>query len=468
MQKLITTFFVMLAIAAVITLGLGYYAQQTVSRSATHTAKVLRENYDSVRFMDHVLDGLGEEDRAVLSHLATTGHQQSLVSALLPLKAQIDKGLSDELGNITLPDEGAASRRLVAAADRYHKALFAFAGEVDETTQSAQGNDPMSRLERYGREVEPLMAEAKTDADGIRQMNHDWMEKTARIQAASAPHFILLGTIVAVSALLAGGLQLSRRLHRQATELQALRTHFVAIASHELRTPVTSLKMALDLLTSEAVGALNSEQRAVTEAGAEDCDRLLALSRQLLDVTKIQSGQLEMRPVSTELRPLVSDCVTGLRRTVQEKRITVDLDVDLPQDTCVEADPVKAAWVITNLLTNALRHAPVEGNVKVSARLVPVGHLGKREVAVSVSDTGPGIAPEIAHKVFHPYFQAHTAKGSASKPSDTKRSANVGLGLAIAQEIVAAHGGRIWVEPTPFLGRGATLTFTLPLARAEA
>jgi signal transduction histidine kinase len=469
-QRLIRTFFAMLALAAVMVIGLGFYAQRTAARLSGRTVQVLRENYDSVTFMDQALSGLADEERLVMRHIAGQKNRNErppgmLHQELLKVRERVELAIRKEAANVTLPGEAEAAGRLQSAAMRYHENLLALATDVDAGTTSLQAH-----LARHEQTVEPLRAEAGKWAQHIRLMNHEYMERIARQQAESAPRYILLGTFIAVSALLAGGVRLARRLHRQARDFQALRTHFVAIASHELRTPVTSLKMGLDLLGSEAVGQLNDEQRGVVDAGIEDCDRLLALSRQLLDVTKIQSGQLEVHRVAVELRQLVADSVKAVRRTVQEKRITVDVDVDaLPPGTRVDADPTKAAWVITNLLANGLRYAPVEGSVCVTARLVSSGKLGGKNVAVSISDTGPGIAPEIARKVFQPYFQAGvSAEGAHTTEPDGVKRGNVGLGLAIAQEIVAAHEGRIWVEPVPLLGHGATVTFTLPVAHEEA
>lgn len=469
MQRLIITFLAMFLLAAVMVVGLGFYAQQTAAHLSGNTVQVLRENYDSVRYMDQVLAGLADEERLMMRWIATNRGEPkvsgvSLVDELRGIRERVDQAVSKELVNVTLSGEGEAARRLEEHVAAYHESLFNMARDIDKDATSS-----ISLLSRHERTVEPLRAEAGKWAQEIRRMNHNWMEKTAREHARSAPQFILLGTAIAVAGLLAGGVQLARRMYRQAREFQALRTHFVAIASHELRTPVTSLKMGLDLLVSDAMGSPSDEQRRVIEAGIEDCDRLLTLSRQLLDVTKIQSGRLEVHAMAVEVRPLIADAVKAVRRSAQEKRITIGLDVDaIPADARVNADPTKAAWVITNLLANALRYAPVEGHVSVSARSVSSRRIGRPEVAVSVSDSGPGIAPEVARKVFQPYFQAGVNAEPVCHGDDrTTRRGNVGLGLAIAQEIVAAHGGRIWVENVPLLGYGATVTFTLPLARSE-
>lgn len=469
MKRLIITFLAMFLLAAVMVAGLGFYAQRTAGRLSGHTARVLRDNYDSIRYMDLVLSGLADGERLMMGRIAQGGHAPKrpalpLVDELRAIRAPVDRAVGHETDNVTLPGEDEAAGRLKGAVGAYHDRLFAVAEAIDKSTTSS-----VSLLLLYEQEVEPLRVEAGRWAQAIRRMNHEHMEKTASEHARSAPRFILLGTLIAVGGLLAGGLQLARRMYRQAREFQALRTHFLAIASHELRTPVTSLKMGLDLLSSETVGPTNDEQRRVIEAGVEDCDRLLTLARQLLDVTRIQSGQIEVHRVAVELGVLLADAVKAVRRSAQDRRITIGMDVDADASgRRVDADPTKATWVVTNLLVNALRYAPVDGTVRVSARLVSHGMIGRKEVAVSVSDSGPGIPAELARKVFQPYFQAGGKQDASGKGEAEMRSGSVGLGLAIAQEIVAAHGGRIWVEAVPLLGCGATVTFTLPLSREEA
>lgn len=433
----------MLGLAALLLLALGFYSQQTTGKLSGRTLKVLRENYDSVSFMDRILGALAEEDRALLKDLVRGSEFTSTTAQVVADSAQnIETALRREASNVTIPGEAEALHRLRESYEEYH--------ELITSSPNVASMTPDLRTS-YEQSIDQFRLRVRENANAIRKLNQDNMEQVARSTAASAPRYLALGTFAAVLVLCIGGIVLTFRLTRQARELQALRTHFVAIASHELRTPVTSLRMAFDLLAQETVGALSPEQKAIATAGLEDCDRLLALSRQLLDVTKIQTGQLEMHRTAVSVRSLIADAVGALRKAIQDKRITVQMDFKIHEDVTVDADPVKAIWVVTNLLSNALRYTPEGSAVQISAR----SHA--KEVWVSVSDSGPGISPEVARKVFRPFYQAH-----ADATHGEKERGVAGLGLAIAQEIVAAHGGRIWVEPKPFLSRGATITFSLP------
>lgn len=450
MQRLILTFIVMLAIAAALLMALGFYSQRTMSRLSNRTATVLRENYDSVRFMDEILDASAEEDRYVVALFANSGATSTSAEQgdmIQQYGTRLMKAVGREKGNITIAGEDKLAQQLDRSIQSYRATLLSFLAAMPGIADDA-------RLPRYEAEVRPALNAVRADALSIRKLNQDNMETMASRTASSVPRYVAFGTTLAVIALLGAGFPLARRLIKQARELQALRTHFVAIASHELRTPVTSLRMAMDLLAKESVGPLNDEQKTIASAGLDDCDRLLALSRQLLDVTKIQAGQLQIHRGATGLSMLIANAVGVMRRSLQDKRITVALDLNEAEHKSVNVDPVKATWVLTNILANAIRFSAAGEEIRISAAQY------KNEVRVSVSDTGPGISPELARRVFQPYFQ--------NKPmdmiADEKNRGVAGLGLTIAQEIVAAHGGRIWVEPKPFLGRGATLTFTLPLA----
>ena len=455
MKSLIITFYLTIALAAVLVAGLGFYAERTITGLSSRTAQVLRENYDSVAYMDTILRVLAEQDRAVLKRLVdladdvanTSGSTASLEAEITQLNAVLDATFKQAQGNITLPGEGEGVAQLATALTSYRAALT----DMMPRFSAMQPSVIPQMYREYETTVLPKLQNTRQAAEALRKMNQDWMEIAARRQLTLGPRLLVIGTTLALVLLIGFGIQLGRRLQRQLYELQALRTHFVAIASHELRTPLTSLRMGLDLLAKETLGPLTPEQLNIAQANLEDCDRLLALARQLLDVTKIQTGQLDIHKTTVRLAALVADAVSTLRSQMQEKMVTIDLDLASPDQLEIQADPIKTTWVITNLLSNALRYSPQGSSIKISATVK--GH----DVYLSVSDNGPGIPPDIAQNVFKPYYQ-----GTTSSPNKLRGAA--GLGLTIAQEIVAAHSGRIWVEPKPFLNTGTTITFTLPRA----
>lgn len=226
-------------------------------------------------------------------------------------------------------------------------------------------------------------------------------------------------------------------------EVDRLKTEFVHTVSHEFRTPLTSIQMALDLLLEDE--NLDSDQIELLEAADEDSERLMALVEDLLDLSKLESGQLELDFQSLAPGEMVESTVETMRPQVEEEdvELTVETPADLPQ---IWADNHKVTWVLTNLVGNALRYTEADGEISIELK------GGQNKVYVSVSDTGPGIPEEYHEKIFEKFVRVGDDKTGS------------GLGLAICKEIVEAHGGQIWVESE--VGEGATFTFTLPTLSA--
>jgi PAS domain S-box-containing protein len=228
-------------------------------------------------------------------------------------------------------------------------------------------------------------------------------------------------------------------------DLDRMKSEFIATVSHELRTPLTSLSMGIDILSQEVVGPVNQQQKELLVAAKDDSERLRKLVKELLDLSKLESGKYEMKKEFVDFRRLVADAVRPLRLPFEEKRIHLELDIPehLP---ALSADSHQLNWVVTNLLSNALHWTETGGNVQLTAREEKQGLL------VTVSDTGHGIPSENLEIVFDKFVQL--------KSSTETTPGSVGLGLAIAREVVEAHGGRIWVESK--VGIGSTFFFTLP------
>ncbi len=227
--------------------------------------------------------------------------------------------------------------------------------------------------------------------------------------------------------------------------LDEIKTEFLATVSHEFRTPLTSINMTVDLLSREVVGSINPRQRELLVAAKDDCDRLGKLVRDLLDLSKLESGKQEMKPEEVNVRDLLEESLKPLKLPFGEKHIT--LQTEIAEDVSdVWGDRHQLSWVITNLASNALRFTPEGGSVHITARRQADG------LRLAVSDTGPGIPPEARQSIFDKFVQikeaAETTPGS------------VGLGLAIAREVVEAHKGRIWVEGVE--GGGSTFYVTIP------
>jgi two-component system phosphate regulon sensor histidine kinase PhoR len=233
----------------------------------------------------------------------------------------------------------------------------------------------------------------------------------------------------------------------QLQRLGRARRDFVANISHELRTPITSIRLLIDTLRGPMAGD-SLVRDELLENMAVETEALTQLSQELLDLAQIESGQALMRLVPCAVKDILADVTGRLRPQAERKRQS--LLVETGEELFVLADLAQVARALGNLVHNAIKFTPPEGTIWV--RACPAG----RDVQFEVADTGPGIAADDVSRVFERFFRGDRARASGG----------TGLGLAIAKHVVEAHGGRIWVESAGGDGRGATLRFTLPMAES--
>jgi len=224
-----------------------------------------------------------------------------------------------------------------------------------------------------------------------------------------------------------------------------LKSGLVSTVSHELRTPLTALRMAISLLQGSKVGDLTARQRTLVNAAGEESERLFRIIDDLLNISRIESGraQFDMRPSSP--RGIIDSVIEPIRDAFEQKglRLEVDCPTELPE---VQADATFIAHALGNLLANALKFTPTGGSVTIGAKTEDHG------VTFFVRDTGPGIPPQFADRIFEKFFRIPRPDGPAG----------VGLGLAIAKEIIEAHHGQIHFHPND--DGGSVFSFTLPAA----
>ncbi len=227
-----------------------------------------------------------------------------------------------------------------------------------------------------------------------------------------------------------------------------LKSDLVATVGQELRAPLGSLRMAIHLLAEEAVGPLGEKQADLVQAARADCDRIQGIVDDLADLSRIEAGRIPLSIQRVDAGALLSGAAAPLRTAAEAAGLALSVSApEAPVD--VDADPERAQVVLSNLLSNAVRHTPRGGRVELAARA-----LGDA-VRFEVRDTGEGIPPEHLPRVFDRFFQV---PGSPSE--------GVGLGLFISREIVLAHGGDMGVESAP--GRGSRFWFTIPRATEAA
>jgi signal transduction histidine kinase len=222
-----------------------------------------------------------------------------------------------------------------------------------------------------------------------------------------------------------------------------LRDEVTSIVSHDLRNPVHTVRMASSLLLDLDDALEPPARRKNLTAIHRSALNMSRMLDDLLDIAKAEAGGLAIEAAPTDIGVIINTTLEAFR--LQAVECGIDLTAAIPDDLPrVRADAARVAQVLSNLAGNALKFTPKGGAVRLSAA------VSDGEIIVSVADTGIGIAPENLSRVFDRFWQAKRAS-----------QASAGLGLAIAKNIVEAHGGRIWVESTE--GRGTTFRFTLPV-----
>ncbi len=228
-------------------------------------------------------------------------------------------------------------------------------------------------------------------------------------------------------------------------ERDELKRGVISTVSHQLKTPLTSIRMALHLLLEEKVGVLTPKQKDLLIAAQEDSDRLHRTLENLLDISRIASGKVAMELHMTQPHLMVAEAVESYRAAARQRG--VELKTELPGDLPdVVADTLQIGHVFTNLLFNALKYTDSGGTITLSAR------ADAEQVRFSLADTGKGIPADYLPRVFDRFFRV----------PGQEQETGIGLGLSIVKEIVEAHGGSVSVESRE--GEGSTFSFTLPRA----
>jgi PAS domain S-box-containing protein len=237
-----------------------------------------------------------------------------------------------------------------------------------------------------------------------------------------------------------------KRYERRLKELDKMKSDFVSNVSHELRTPLTSIKGSVDNMLDGLTGSLNEKQIRYLSRIKSNTDRLSRLINDLLDLSRIESGRVEVRPTTLPLTALVEEVAEHMKALAAEKLIRIEVP-PLDPSVTVWADRDKVTQVLMNLIGNAVKFTPQDGKVTVALE-----KNGNDYIQISVADTGPGILPEEQYNIFSKFYQV--ANIDKQKPKGS------GLGLAISKALVEMHGGKIWMDSE--VGRGSTFYFTLP------
>jgi signal transduction histidine kinase len=242
--------------------------------------------------------------------------------------------------------------------------------------------------------------------------------------------------------------QVLAELSRKGRQLEVVSRHksdFLANMSHELRTPLNAIIGFSQVLRQRLFGPINEKQEEYIDDILSSGNHLLDLINDVLDLSKVEAGQVELEVAPFSLREALERGVLMVREPATKHRVRLSLEL-APGVDLVDGDERRLLQVIFNLLSNAVKFTPEGGSVVVASSRM------NGEVQVSVTDTGPGIAPEDRERIFEEFQQ--TAVG-------VEQGEGTGLGLALSKRLVELHGGRIWVESEP--GCGSRFTFTLPI-----
>jgi signal transduction histidine kinase len=231
-------------------------------------------------------------------------------------------------------------------------------------------------------------------------------------------------------------------------KLNQIKNEFISIVSHELRTPITAIKGFVKVVLDGEAGNLNVQQKKFLKIADQSVDRLINLITELLDISRIESGKLRVRPEKIDAYDLVLNVLKSISPAAFGKDLKIDMDVPegLP---LVLADSERLFQVFDNLIINSIKFTPSGGKITIFAK------EQDDFILFGVKDTGIGISEKDIKKIFEKFYRVDT--------TFNKAIAGAGLGLSIIKSIIEIHGGQIWVESAP--QKGSTFKFTIPKAR---
>ena len=383
-------------------LALGVLGIYSVHRLAADSEAVLRNNQNSVLYCSAMLE--------------------SLDNAPVPALRTFDSALVLQEANITEPEEG------------YLTASLRMSFEELREDPGDSALYPTIRQLIYR----------------ISAVNEAPIRRKSRVAENTAHRAIqVMSVIVAVLTLVAliFVLNFPEAVSRPVEEQSEAKTQFIATISHELKTPLSSIKMAGSLLQDQRVGILNEEQQALVSQVAEDANRLLRITGELLHLTQAETGHIQLQIAFVAPSVIVGVATRAVTFLARQKNVQIVTDIQ-EEDRKVYADAEKASWVLINYLTNAIRYSREDGMVTVTVHPASDG-----AISFVVRDQGPGIEARYLPKLFDKYFRV---------PGNRDESGS-GLGLAISKEFIEAQGGSVgvWSEP----GYGSAFSFELPAAR---
>ena len=348
--------------------------------------------------------------------------ERDFVSAILDTAPSLIMVL-DSQGYVVRFNRACEELSGVAMADVAGRAIWELPFTLDEERDAIRDNIP-----RLAAAAVPV------------KLDRTWLDKTGARHVIAWTVMALGGQSGSTSYLIGIGSDVT--LTR---ELERLKSQFISMVSHELRTPLTSIRASMQLLIAEEMTG-NEDADQLVRVALSNADRLIRIVNDILDMSKIEAGEMMVAPRRTRLQAIIEDSVRSVEAVARDAGVTIVQSHNGVSD--VLADPDRTIQVLVNLLSNAVKHAPSGSQVEVTTA------LENSLAAVAVRDHGPGIPAHKVDFIFEPFTQLDG--------SDTRRIAGTGLGLTIARALAEKQGGGIRVSSRE--GEGATFTLTLPLA----
>lgn len=296
------------------------------------------------------------------------------------------------------------------------------ADELRKFVSTEEDDSAVEELSRQNRDLIQVLGELEEKREQLERVNRKLEESNRELNDANA------------------------RLR----ELSAMKEEFLALTTHDLRSPLTVISGVINFFTSGRLGELTPEQQNMVSMMERNTQNLIELVNDLLDASKLESGTMRLDATQVNLRGLVEDLREQMQPLAAEKEIALEEEIpeDLPP---LRAERAKLRRILVNLFSNALKFTPKGGRVRLNAA------RDGRFVRVAVEDTGVGIPPEDVHDIFDKYAQARSRA--------TRSEKGTGLGLYITRQLVELHGGKIGVQSE--VGKGSTFFFTIPIAESD-
>jgi signal transduction histidine kinase len=391
-----------------------YYLQKLADDSKA----ILKDNYRSLSYVEDIASVL---DSVTLSRQ----HVLNVIQA----------DLAAQQHNVTERGERQLTNSLQGLFEQYKTA----------------GNDPAL--------LAAISVKMRSDIFAIMKLNRAAIEQKGHIADVTANHALILISLIGAGCFMIGFTfmvnfpdhiaapitQLTQGIEEITTKNEA-KTNFIATISHELKTPISSIKMSLKLLEDERMGQVNPEQKQLLENIEDDTRRLLQITGELLDMAQIETGNIKLNFGSTHPQNIVDYAVKAIKFIADQRHILINIhcDANLPN---VRADLDKTTWVLINLLSNAVKYSDHGSSVELTVR------RNRDTIEFAVQDHGRGISHQYLAHIFDRYFKV---------PDVANQQQGTGLGLAIAKDFIEAQSGKISVESE--IGQGSTFSFLLPVS----